>query len=124
MGTPVTVSAVPSAHPGAGIGTPVPPSSITLDVSFCVGGWPLQALESVEDFAADATAWPPALTSATLLSPCEVWHVPSLEMVPLDSATPASMPLSPPTFACATPKWFDEPLPVVVESTGNTLRHS
>src|SRR5215218_8896649 len=103
-----------------GMGTSSPPSWIHLE-SWLTELVPLlHAVESLLLSPTTATSLPPAPALATLESPCEVWQVPSLEMLPLELPTPVTMPSSPPTCALSTAKLFVEPLEVVDESAFKT----
>ena len=125
-GSPVTVSAVPFAQPAAGRGRPLAPSWTTLEVFVCVGAWPLlHAFESLVAVATSATKPLVPLIDATLLRPCVVWQVPSLLMLPCDSAAPtlsAGTSGIPPSEARARLKLLNEPVVVVSESTRTALR--
>jgi hypothetical protein len=55
VGIPELVLGVPFAQPGAGIGTPVPPSWTTLELPVWLGACPEHAVEVSFDVAALAT---------------------------------------------------------------------
>jgi hypothetical protein len=71
-GSPDRVFAVPFAQPGAGIGTPVPASWITLELVVWDGVWPVQAFELCL-LLATLASWPLAsVTLAAWLAPVEL----------------------------------------------------
>ena len=122
-GMPLTVSAVPSAQPVAGIGTCTPPSPMTCEVFvswFCEAS--RQDFEIVVASETCATAPPPGdETFATREAPADVWQLASSWIVPWLSAAPTPRPS---TEARATAKSLSELVAVVVESAVRTLRQT
>src|SRR5262249_21967833 len=118
-----SVFAVPFAQPAAGIGRPVPARFRTVEFWFTELLFELQAGLSELPWRASALSGP-TFALATPESPCAVWQLPSLEMLPWDVSASALTPVGPPTCAPRSSCEFVEELLVLDECMLSRVRQS